>query len=99
MKKCICCHKRSREIMGPLCGALKCNCTGVKCPHDGTRLRPYRVRFTVGTTTYPDSVLVECDECGCAWTGHPDNSELQASFLCQYVQKTTQGLVLEGATT
>ena len=87
MRKCICCKHQSKSIMGPKCAALKCKCNGVKCPHDGARLRLYKLRFVVGATQYPDLELAKCNECGCAWTGHPDNSTLQSSFTCDICDK------------
>lgn len=85
MKTCICCHKRSREIIGPRCGTLKCKCIGVKCPHDGARLRLYKIPIETSGQRF-DLAYVKCDECGCAWTGRPDKSELQVSFTCKYVE-------------
>ena len=95
MKKCICCNKRSKSIMGPRCGALKCKCKGVYCPHDGTRLKLYKIRFVAGMYYY-DSELVKCDNCGCDWTGHPDSSTLQSSFTCEYLFKHAADIVAVG---
>ena len=75
--------------MGPLCGALKCKCVGVMCPHDDMRLKLLRVRSVpssvghIGPVRHFDVVLAKCDECGCAWAGHPSKSTLQSSFMCQ----------------
>ena len=84
MKKCICCKHQSKNIMGPLCGALKCKCKGVKCPHCGIRVK----LLEVGA-----GHIVFCLGCGCGFTGHPDNSELQASFTCKYAEKDILVLV------
>lgn len=88
MTTCICCNKRSRNIMGALCGTLKCKCKGVKCSHDGARVRSFTLRLVT-----EDKIFAKCDACGCFWTGHPDNSTLQSSFLCKYVQENMLDLV------
>jgi len=73
MRKCICCNRRSKALMGPTCAAFKCKDKGVFCPHDGTRLK----------LLFND--LLKCDTCGCGWTGCPETAILQSSFTCEYV--------------